>query len=100
MLNNNEYFCWLLKIDSKRQQQSEKRETQEAHTSTRSLISFNLCESKRIFCFLRLARKLLPSQVVVDTCSRRNLTLITKVVQNISNGVDFGTKEAYMIPMS
>lgn len=31
---------------------------------------------------------------------RRNLILISKMLQNLANGVDFGTKEAYMIPMN
>jgi Rho GTPase-activating protein 1 len=46
------------------------------------------------------ARKVLPPQVIVDGRSRRNLTLISKVIQNISNGVDFGSKESYMIPLN
>jgi Rho GTPase-activating protein 1 len=46
------------------------------------------------------ARKLLPAEVVVDAHKRRNLTLITKIIQNISNQVAFGSKEAYMIPLN
>lgn len=46
------------------------------------------------------ARSVLPSEVVVDGKKRRNLTLITKIVQNLSNQVDFGAKESYMIPLN
>lgn len=31
---------------------------------------------------------------------RRNLILISKMLQNLANGIEFGTKEAYMIPMN
>eukprot|EP00771_Trimastix_marina_P000561 gnl/Trimastix_PCT/1580.p1 GENE.gnl/Trimastix_PCT/1580~~gnl/Trimastix_PCT/1580.p1 ORF type:complete len:929 (-),score=310.30 gnl/Trimastix_PCT/1580:734-3139(-) len=33
----------------------------------------------------------------ITPTGRRNLVLITKLLQNLSNGVEFGTKEAYMI---
>lgn len=34
------------------------------------------------------------------TVGRRNLILIAKVLQNLSNGVEFGMKEPFMIPMN
>ncbi|MES1907540.1 MAG: hypothetical protein MHM6MM_000643 [Cercozoa sp. M6MM] len=36
----------------------------------------------------------------VTSTARRNLILITKVLQNLSNGVRFGDKEPYMIPLN
>lgn len=32
--------------------------------------------------------------------ARRGLVLISKIVQNIGNGVEFGKKESYMIPLN
>lgn len=31
---------------------------------------------------------------------RRNLVLICKVLQNLSNNIEFGNKEAFMIPLN
>jgi len=36
----------------------------------------------------------------VDKVKRRNLTLIAKVLQNMSNGVQFAKKEAFMISLN
>lgn len=71
--------------------------------SLRSLLLLLLLALKRLFnpsIVFPEARRLLPSSVVVDPRKRRNLTLITKIIQNISNQVDFGAKEAYMIPLN
>eukprot|EP00164_Ancoracysta_twista_P011249 GFYU01017277.1.p1 GENE.GFYU01017277.1~~GFYU01017277.1.p1 ORF type:complete len:997 (+),score=255.84 GFYU01017277.1:467-3457(+) len=32
--------------------------------------------------------------------ARRNLILVTKIIQNLSNNVEFGTKEEFMVPMN
>eukprot|EP00002_Diphylleia_rotans_P030452 TRINITY_DN6259_c0_g1_i2.p1 TRINITY_DN6259_c0_g1~~TRINITY_DN6259_c0_g1_i2.p1 ORF type:complete len:771 (+),score=144.63 TRINITY_DN6259_c0_g1_i2:56-2368(+) len=44
--------------------------------------------------------ELIPSDETVSDNGRRNLILITKLLQNVSNGVEFGAKEEYMIPMN
>lgn len=36
----------------------------------------------------------------VTASARRNLTLLSKVVQNLSNNIPFGSKEEYMLPMN
>ena len=36
----------------------------------------------------------------LDRDSRRSLTLVAKVLQNVSNGVEFGKKEVFMIPLN
>jgi hypothetical protein len=36
----------------------------------------------------------------IDGIGRRNLILISKLLQNLANGVEFGTKEEYMLPMN
>ena len=36
----------------------------------------------------------------VPDASRRGLILISKVLQNLSNGVEFGQKEEYMLPLN
>eukprot|EP01094_Clydonella_sp_ATCC50884_P003096 TRINITY_DN12389_c0_g1_i2.p1 TRINITY_DN12389_c0_g1~~TRINITY_DN12389_c0_g1_i2.p1 ORF type:complete len:1292 (+),score=422.53 TRINITY_DN12389_c0_g1_i2:31-3906(+) len=43
---------------------------------------------------------LLPKGVKPSPSARRNLTLITKLLQNLSNGILFGSKEPYMTPMN
>eukprot|EP01116_Phalansterium_solitarium_P018246 TRINITY_DN4776_c0_g1_i1.p1 TRINITY_DN4776_c0_g1~~TRINITY_DN4776_c0_g1_i1.p1 ORF type:complete len:1016 (-),score=409.89 TRINITY_DN4776_c0_g1_i1:202-3249(-) len=43
---------------------------------------------------------LLPADEPLPAAARRNLVLITKLVQNASNGVEFSSKEAYMLPMN
>ena len=43
---------------------------------------------------------LLPKGTVMSPTARRNLTLITKMLQNVANGVLFGAKEEYMIPLN
>ncbi len=43
---------------------------------------------------------LLGNGVVITKNARRNLTLITKLLQNLSNGIPFGSKEQYMTPMN
>jgi Rho GTPase-activating protein 1 len=45
-------------------------------------------------------RNLLPPNVKVTPTSRRNLILISKVIQNLSNSIEFGIKEEYMGPMN
>eukprot|EP00736_Rhodelphis_marinus_P011867 Rmarinus@m.14082 len=42
------------------------------------------------------AHGLLPEGVIPSPQSRRNLILISKLLQNLSNNVEFGDKEAYM----
>jgi Ras GTPase-activating-like protein IQGAP2/3 len=39
---------------------------------------------------------LMPEGKVPSARSRRNLILMTKIVQNLSNGLTFGKKEQYM----
>jgi hypothetical protein len=39
---------------------------------------------------------LLPKGKVPSTITRRNLTLITKILQNLASGVEFGKKEQFM----
>ena len=41
-----------------------------------------------------------PSDLVPPPAARRNLVLITKLLQNLANNVSFGKKEAYMVPMN
>jgi len=36
----------------------------------------------------------------LTTNQRKNLTMICKVIQNLSNGIPFGSKEKYMIPLN
>ena len=36
----------------------------------------------------------------VSPAARRNLTLLSKVIQNLSNNILFGSKEEYMVPMN
>jgi ankyrin repeat protein len=43
---------------------------------------------------------LLPNGLVPGPAARRNLTLITKLLQNLSNNVEFGSKEQFMVPMN
>ena len=43
---------------------------------------------------------MLPGGATLGKNARRNLTLITKLLQNLSNGVEFGKKEPYMTPMN
>jgi len=61
------------------------------------------------FIFLRLfnptvvypeTREILPSEVRVHPKQRRNLVLISKVIQQIANGFEFGSKESFMIPLN
>jgi ankyrin repeat protein len=43
---------------------------------------------------------LLPNGLVPSAAARRNLTLVTKLLQNLSNNVEFGSKEQFMVPMN
>lgn len=43
---------------------------------------------------------LLPLGLVPGPVARRNLTLVTKLLQNLSNNVQFGSKEQFMVPMN
>lgn len=43
---------------------------------------------------------IVPESRLPSRQARRNLTLITKVLQNLSNDVLFGAKEQYMMPMN
>lgn len=43
---------------------------------------------------------ILPEGVRLTSKARRNLTLVSKLLQNLSNRVPFGKKEQYMIPMN
>ncbi|KAG2393224.1 hypothetical protein C9374_009801 [Naegleria lovaniensis] len=61
------------------------------------------------FVFLRLfnptivypeSREILPTEVKIHSKQRRNLVLISKVVQQIANGFEFGAKETFMIPLN
>jgi len=45
------------------------------------------------FCFL-------PDGQIPSRHARRNLTLVSKLMQNLSNGILFGSKEEYMCPMN
>ena len=37
---------------------------------------------------------------ILDTSDRRRLILVTKIVQNLANGVLFGSKEKFMLPFN
>ncbi|KAL9657634.1 hypothetical protein ABK040_012713 [Willaertia magna] len=39
-------------------------------------------------------------EVKLSTNQRKNLTMICKVIQNLSNGINFGTKEKFMDPLN
>jgi hypothetical protein len=43
---------------------------------------------------------LLPDGKLPSAKARRNLVLITKILQNLSNGVEFGKKELYMMKVN
>ncbi|MDP2435249.1 MAG: ankyrin repeat domain-containing protein [archaeon] len=60
------------------------------------------------FLMLRLINPSLVTPDAWDICpkgsvspsARRNLTLLSKVIQNLSNNILFGSKEEYMVPMN
>lgn len=53
------------------------------------------CDKKQI-----VKADLLDKDGNVSNAQRRNLILVTKVLQNISNGLQFGAKEKYMLPLN
>jgi Rho GTPase-activating protein 1 len=45
-------------------------------------------------------REILPANIKIPPIHRRNLVLISKVIQNLANSMEFGVKEEYMAPMN
>eukprot|EP00008_Paramoeba_atlantica_P010500 CAMPEP_0201492708 /NCGR_PEP_ID=MMETSP0151_2-20130828/34430_1 /ASSEMBLY_ACC=CAM_ASM_000257 /TAXON_ID=200890 /ORGANISM="Paramoeba atlantica, Strain 621/1 / CCAP 1560/9" /LENGTH=450 /DNA_ID=CAMNT_0047879689 /DNA_START=25 /DNA_END=1374 /DNA_ORIENTATION=- len=54
------------------------------------------------FFFLRFLCPYLisPANLKLSSLGRRNVILVSKIIQNVSNGTFFGEKESYMLPLN
>ena len=53
-----------------------------------------------VFIFKSINRILTFCNLEIPEKARRPLVLISKVIQNLGNGVEFGSKENFMLPLN